>query len=124
MRLNKFFYLNNMDTIFDEIFRALGYLLIAGVAYWAWKIASDNAENGKYKTVLWKGFLWCAGIALFASLILGNPSCESGSNPLYGGCDYYADNGYEPTTERQIANFAYYITLLYIPVVIGALNKR
>jgi len=112
-----------MELIFDEIFRALGYLFIAGIVYFAWKTASDNAEGGKYKTVLWKGFLWCAGIALFASMTLGNPTCEEQSDPLYGGCEYYADDGYKPTTEQRTANFAYYMTLLYIPVVIGALKK-
>jgi hypothetical protein len=112
-----------MELIYHEIFRALGYLLIAGIVYIAWKMANDNAERGKYKTVLWKGFLWCAGIALFASITLGNPTCLE-SDPVYGGCLFYADDGYVPTTEQKIANFVYYMTLLYIPVVIGALKKR
>ncbi|PKL72685.1 hypothetical protein CVV26_00245 [Candidatus Kuenenbacteria bacterium HGW-Kuenenbacteria-1] len=113
-----------METIFDEIFKALGYLFIAGIVYFAWKTANDNATGGKYKTVLWKGFLWCAGIALFASITLGNPTCEERSDPVYGGCEQYADDGYEPTTEQRAAKFAYFMTLLYIPVVIGALKKR
>lgn len=108
--------------IFDEIFRALGYLLIAGVAFFAWKLARDNAKGGKLKSVLWKGFLWCGGIALFASFTLGNPSCIEQSDPVYGGCEYYADDGFEPTTEQRTANFAYFMTLLYIPVVFGAFN--
>src|SRR3989344_2611171 len=101
-----------METIFDEIFKALGYLFIAGIVYFAWKTANDNAEGGKYKTVLWKGFLWCAGIALFASVTLGNPTCEERSDPVYGGCEQYADNGYKPTTEQKVARFAYFMTLL------------
>ena len=113
-----------MEIIIDEFFRALGHLFIAGIVYFAWKTASDNAEDGKYKTVLWKGFLWCAGIALFASMTLGNPTCEEPSDPLYGGCEYYADDEYEPTTEQRVARFAYFMTLLYIPVVISALEKR
>lgn len=112
-----------MDVISNEIFRALGYLLIAGVVYFAGKTASDNSKDGKYKTVLWKGFLWCAGIALFTSVTLGNPSCESYDDPLYGGCEYYADDSYEPTTEQRAGSFAYFMTLLYVPVVIGALSK-
>ena len=113
-----------MEVIFDEIFRALGNLLIAGIVYLAWKTANDNAEGGKYKTVLWKGFLWCAGIALFASITLGNPTCETQSDPLFGGCEQYADDGYEPTTEQRWASFAYLMTLLYVPVVMGAFKKR
>ncbi len=113
-----------MNVISDGIFRALGYLLIAGIAYLAGKIASDNSKNGKYKIVLWKGFLWCAGIALFASVVVGNPFCESYDDLLYGSCEYYADDGYEPTTEQTVGSFAYFMTLLYIPVVIGALSNR
>lgn len=113
-----------MEAISDEIFRALGYLLIAGVVYIAGKTASDNSKGGKYKTVLWKGFLWCAGIALFASATLGNPSCEYYDDPVYGGCEYYADDGYEAKTEQRVSSFAYLMTLLYIPVVIGALTNK
>ncbi len=111
-----------MEAIFNEIFRALGYLLIAGVVSFAWKTAHDNAKGGKLKTVLWKGFLWCAGIALFASITLGNPTCEERSDPVYGGCEQYADNGYEPTAEQRVARFAYFMTLLYLPVIIGVFN--
>lgn len=34
----------------------------------------------------------------------------------------YADDGFEPTTEQRVANFAYFMTLLYIPVVFGAFS--
>jgi len=111
-----------MEQIFHEILRALGYLLIAGVALFAWKTARDNAVDGKLKQVLWKGFLWCAGIALFASFTLGNPSCIEQSDPVYGGCEQYVDDGFKPTTEQRAANFTYFMTLLYIPVVFGAFN--
>lgn len=113
-----------MEIVLSEIFRALTYLFIAGIVYFAWKTAHDNAERGGYKAVLWKGFLWCAGIALFASFTLGNPTCEQSSDPIYGGCEQYADNGYEPTAEQRVASFAYYMILLYIPVIIGAFGKR
>lgn len=108
--------------IFDEIFRALFYLLISGIVWFAWKQGHDNAKGGRLRSVLWKGSLWCGGIALFASLTLGNPTCEMVEDPVYGGCAQYADNAYEPTTEQRIANFAYFITLLYLPVAIGAFN--
>ncbi|GEM_PF-1782927 len=111
-----------MGTIFSEIFRALSYLLIAGVIFVAWKKAYDNARGGKLKMVLWKGLLWCGGIALFASMLLGNPTCLVKDDPVYGGCEQYADDGYKPTAEERIANFSYFMTLLYIPVIIGAFN--
>ncbi len=109
-----------MDTITNEIFRALGYLLIAGVAWYAWKLADDNARGGRLKEVLWKGLLWCGALALFASISLGNATCEVEGDPLYGGCEQYADDGYEPTTEQRTARFVYILALLYIPVAIGA----
>jgi len=117
-------FIQDVEIMFDGIFRALGYLLIAGVVYYVWKIASEQAGGGKYIAVLWKGFLFCVGIALFASLTLGDPSCEIQSDPLYGDCEQYADNGFDVTTEQRMANFSYFMTLLYIPVVIGALKKR
>lgn len=108
-----------MNVVYPEILRALGYLLVAGVVSFTWKTARDNAKGGKWKEVLWKGFLWCAGIAFFASMTLGNPSCESYDDPVFGGCEYYADDGFEPTTVQRVGNFTYFITLLYLPVVFG-----
>jgi len=110
------------SPIFHEIFRALGYLIVAGIALFAWKQARDNAKGGKLKEILWKGFLWCAGIAFFASITLGNPTCEVQSDPVYGGCEQYADDGFEPTTEQRAASFTYFMTLFYIPVGFGAFN--
>lgn len=111
-----------MELVFEKIFKALGYLFIAGIIFFAWSTARDNAKDGKLKWVLWKGLLWCMGIALFASFTLGNPTCEERSDPVYGGCERYADDGFEPTTEQRVAQFAYVMTLLYIPVAFGAFN--
>lgn len=97
---------------------------MAGVIHFCWKMAKDNAKNGAYKSVLWKGFLWCAGLALFGSVTLGSPSCDTYSDPVYGGCEEYADDGFDPTTEQRTANFAYILTLLYLPVAIGALQEK
>lgn len=113
-----------MEIIFSEILRALGYLFIAGVALFAYNIARSNTESGHLKMVLFKGFLYCAGIALFASMTLGDASCEFQSDPIYGGCDQYADDAYEPTAEQRIANFAYFMTLLYLPVIFGAFKGK
>ena len=106
-----------METISTEIFKALGYLFAAVILYSVWKMARENTRGGNFKMVLWKGFLWCTGIALFASFSLGNPTCDIQSDPLYGGCDEYADNSFEPTTEQRTAQFAYWLTLLYLPVI-------
>ena len=115
----------NMEQIFNEISRAFGYLCIAGIIYIVGKTASDKAKKGSYISVLWKGFLLCAGIALVASIALGNPSCEDYEQDPWGGiCYSYSDSGFEPTTEERIARFAYFMTLLYVPVIIGAISNR
>jgi len=113
-----------MDLIQKEIFNALGYLLMSGVIFLAWKLAFDNSSSSNYKRILLKGLAWCAGIALFAGLTLGDPSCEQRSDPLYGGCDEYADNGFEATNEQRVGQFSYFLILLYVPVSIGAIMGR
>lgn len=109
-----------MEIVFDEIFKALGYLFIAGIVYFAWKTAYDAAKKEGLKQALWKGFLWCGGLALLAVIFLGRPTCEDSSDPVFGGCDSYADNGYEPTVNERFAKLAYFITLFYVPVVLGS----
>jgi hypothetical protein len=110
--------------ISERIFDALYYLFLAGIISIVFRIARNKAiEIGLKKTIL-NGLLWCIGIALFSSITLGNPSCEYKSDPVYGGCEEYADDGYEPTNEEKVANFAYFIVLLYTPVVLGALNAE
>lgn len=113
-----------MEIITNEIFRALGFLMIAGFASFVYLLAHDNTIKSGVKTILWKGFLWCAGISLFTSIMLGNPTCEQRADPAFGGCEEYLDDGYEPTTEQRVANFAYFMTLLYIPVAFGALSRK
>jgi hypothetical protein len=109
-----------MDVIFSEIFRAVGYLFIAGGVITAWKLSRDYARKHNLKAALWKGFLCCVGIAFFSAITLGDPTCVGG-DPLYGGCDSY-EGGYDPTQMEQYGSFAYMFTLLYVPAVIGALN--
>jgi len=114
-----------MDLILGEVFKALGYLLIAGIVFYAWDTARTHAKGGQLVSVLWKGFLWCGGIALFTSVTLGNPTCIDSEQDNRGStCYEYADDGYEPTTEQRAANFAYYMTLLYLPVIFGAYKGK
>ncbi len=109
-----------MNLIFYEFFRAVTYLFIASIVYFSWNTARKGAREKGLKKALWQGLLWCIGTALFASLILGSPTCEERSDPVYGGCERYADDGYEPTNNQRVANFIYLMTLLYVPVVFGA----
>lgn len=113
-----------MEIILKEILNALGYLLISGIVYTIWKMAFDDTIKSNYKTVLLKGLVFCVGIALFASISLGNPTCLQISDPAYGGCDEYADDGYVPTSDQKVANFAYYMTFLYVPVMLGVYKSK
>lgn len=113
------------DAILNEVFKALGYLFVAGIVLYAYKTARENSVDGKYISVLWKGFLLCAGIAFFMSMMLGNPSCTDREYDSHGSiCNEYADDGFEPSTEQRASTFAYYLTLLYLPVAIGAFKEK
>ncbi len=103
----------------NEIFRALGYLFIAYIAYFSWKTAYDAAVKGGLKKTLLKGFLICAGIALFSAFNLGSHS-ESCDDPIYGSCERVQD--YEPTNEQRFASFIYFMTLLYLPAIVGTIK--
>jgi hypothetical protein len=98
--------------------------LISGFVSLVWILARDNAKKGNYKSTLWKGFLWCVGIAFLSSMMMGNATCESVSDPVYGECEQYADDGYEPTTQQQTSKFAYLLTLMYVPIIIGAMQGK
>jgi len=41
-----------MESILNEIFQALTYLIIAEIVYFIWKTANNQARDGKYKNVL------------------------------------------------------------------------
>ncbi len=114
-----------MEQIADQFFRALGYLFIAGVVSVIFKFAHNNASGGKFKQVLWKGFLVCTVISLFFSLTLGRPSCEEEwLDPVFEHCTYYTDDGFEPTIEERVGAFVFFLTFLYIPVIFGAFTAR
>ena len=111
---------HKMEIISEQFFKAIAYLLISGAIYLVYSIARDSAKSGKFKKTLWQGLLACAGIALFASISLGDPTCLEQADPMYGGCSEYADDSFEPTTTQKVAHFVFYFPVLYIPVVRGA----
>lgn len=114
-----------MELLQEEIFKAIGYLLIAGLVYMAWNTAREETVKSSYKEILVKGFGWCVGIALFASFTLGQPTCTDYEQDNRGGTCYdYADDGFTPTTEQRVSKFAYYMTLFYIPVVMGVFKGK
>jgi len=114
-----------METISTEIFRAVGYLIGAYFLFIPWSIARENAAGGDFKMVLWKGFLWCVGIAVFASFSLGDPTCINFDQDHRGStCYEYADDGFQPTGEQRAAHFSFWFILLYLPVIFGAYKGK
>lgn len=111
-----------MAIVESEIFRALGHLLIAYMIYIAWKLSYEATAKIGFKKVLLKGLLWCAGIAVFATITLGTHTENYDDDPFYGRGETVQD--YKPTNEQRFANFAYYITILYLPVIVGAIKGR
>lgn len=114
-----------MELLQNEILKALGYLVIAGLAYMAWNTAREETIKSSYNEILVKGFCWCFGIALFASFTLGQPTCtDYEQDNRTSACYDYADDGFTPTTEQRVAKFAYHMTLFYIPVIMGVFKGK
>lgn len=112
------------DVITAELFHVLRDLFIAWVVWFSYKTTLEASEEHGRWWAAWRGALWAAGLALFASATLGQPSCEDTGDGLRGGCESYEDNGYTPTTEQRFARFLFFALLLGAPSVAGAINSR
>lgn len=110
--------------LLEEILKAGSYLIVAAIVSYVYRLAFDGAKGGKLKKVLWNGLLYCGFVALAAAVMLGDPSCEEVSDPVYGGCDQYADDGFEAATGQRTAVFAFYMILFYVPVVVGGVQGK
>jgi hypothetical protein len=108
------------DTVWDVV-RTLVLALIARQAY---NITRDYGEKAGRWLALLKGSAWIAGIAFFAAAMTGNPSCEVPGDPLGGGCEQYADDGYEPTLEQRGARFLFWALMLGLPAGFGLMDAR
>lgn len=108
----------------EQLWRAIGALMLSGVVLFAFRQAKEAAEKNGRLLALRSGVLWCLGIALLAAFSLGDPSCEEDGDPLHGGCEVYADDGYVPTMDQRGAHFLFWAVLLVAPVVIGVLEAR
>lgn len=124
-------------TISSEIFRALGYLLIAFVAFIAYFLGKkgvgytystmygdtetryNEAETKRSVLVrLAKGLGSVIVIGFLASYVfMGTSSDCSEADPIRGGCE--TSQEYVPTSEERAAKFSYWITLLGIPFAAG-----
>lgn len=109
-----------MEIILGKILKALGTLLLMYILFRIWKFAKENTEKKGDFATLFKGFGICFMIAFFMTSTLGNPSCLEGDHDQFGShCTEYADGGFIPSTEENIAVFLYYLILFYFPVIAG-----
>lgn len=124
-------------TIESEIFKAIGYLFIALIAYGVYHIGKrgggkthtnffgqtettydDNETRRQVITRLFKGLGAVVLIALaMAYIFLGTSSDCSDADPIYGGCTTTVER--EPSSQERVSTFAYYTTLLAVPFLTG-----
>ncbi len=106
------------DVITSELFEAARHLAIAGLVYVAYRTARDAASTSGRLPALRKSLTIVLAIAAFASVSHGSASCEE-SDPLYGGCEQRADDGFTPTSADRGGIFLYWLALLGIPAAMG-----
>lgn len=110
------------DVFSDQLIQVARDLAVAGLVYIAYKLARDASKTSGRISALWRGWAWSLGLAGFAALIMGNPSC-SGGDPMFGYCDQGGD-GFAPTIAARLARFLYYALLFGVPVTIGAMAYK
>lgn len=103
----------------EQFFRALQALFVAGIAGYAFQTAKEAALNhGRWRSAS-RSLAWCLGLAAFAAVVMGEPSCEENGDPPRGGCEVYADDGYEPSFDDRMARFIFFAMILTIPALVG-----
>ena len=107
-----------------EIGNAIRDLFVAIVVLGAYHTAREGGPELSRMGVLWRGLLWCGGIAFFIAATLGKPSCEVSGDPPYGGCEQYSDDGFEATDDQRTARFLYFLVLLSTPAVLGVADRK
>ncbi|OIO35618.1 MAG: hypothetical protein AUJ74_05190 [Candidatus Omnitrophica bacterium CG1_02_44_16] len=100
--------------------KIVSLLIFAYIIYIVWKLSYDARAKIGLKKTLFQGFLWCVGVALFATLTLGTHIENYDDDPFYGKGETIQD--YEPTNKQRFTNFAYYMMILYLPVIAGAIR--
>ena len=114
-----------MSEVYSETLWDVGRtLFLAFIAFEAYKSTRNYGEKAGRWPALLKGSAWVAGIAFFAATMMGNPSCEEQGDPLYGGCEQYADDGYEPTLEQRGATFLFWALFLGFSAGFGLMEAR
>jgi hypothetical protein len=108
----------------DQILDALRCLAVAGVAVIAYRTAKDAANTHGRWWSIWRSAAWCGAIAFLAAMLLGKPSCEDGGDRMVGSCELEAESGFEATTDQRAAQFLFFILILGVPALSGAMNGQ
>ncbi len=112
-----------MSELYSETFYDVLRLLICAVAaFHALKLTREHGEKAGRLAALGRAAGWIAGIAVFAAVMTGSPSCED-SDPI-SGCYQDADDGYEPTMDQRGAKFLFWVLLLGVPAGIGVMQSQ
>lgn len=107
----------------EQIFNAVRYLFVSGIIYCAYHLASGASADKTRRKAVGKCLLYCFGVAAFASLSMGLPSCSDDGDPIRGGCERYEDDGFQPSPEQHGGRFLFVFILLFTPALIGAVNS-
>jgi hypothetical protein len=82
-----------------------------------------KTSTGTRGVVFLKAVAICGAVALFAATTLGDPTCSS-SDPIYGGCEEYEDDGYTAEPADRIKHFAHIFALLTVAAIAGIGNRN
>lgn len=99
------------ESISSGLFKTVTSLFVVGFVWVAFDIGKKIGEESGIKRGL---FSVVSGTVLFAGLAagtLGQASCDEVGDPLRGGCEEYADDGFTPTTD-QFFDRLFYILFL------------
>lgn len=112
-----------MSYVYEQLGEVARILVLSALVGFAYTKAKEAGEADGRWSALKKGVIWCVGVALFAAIMLGSPSCEDAGDGLHG-CEQYADDGYDPSLEQRAGRFVFWVVLLVAPVVFGVNTAR
>lgn len=107
------------DAISSGLSRAIASLLLAAIIYGAYRAGQQTGREHGWR----KGALGVLGGCLFLAALaggsLGSGTCEDAGDPLRGGCEDRADDGYTPSASQVVTQFFYVFFLLLGPTSLG-----
>ncbi len=112
-----------LQSLESGAWEALALLLKSGFIYMVFAVTRDIVKGGASRHSYWKALLVCSALAAVGAAELGNPSCEQ-SDPIHGGCEYYDEDGFEPTQESRYEYFSKLFLLLFLPAAIAIAQER